>query len=74
MLVAVGGCHGPKQEPPAAEGKGGEAGEAATENKPVVDQKIARGLTGTPVRCAWHCARASPYLNGCAWSWRRCRR
>ncbi|HEU4577293.1 MAG TPA: hypothetical protein VFS67_03490 [Polyangiaceae bacterium] len=35
-------CQGSKQEP-APQGKGGEAGEA-TENKPVVDQKIASAM------------------------------
>jgi hypothetical protein len=46
-LAALAGCHAAKQEP-AAEGKGGQAGEAApdnpAENKPVVDQKIASAM------------------------------
>lgn len=44
VLAALAGCHAAKQEPAAAEGKGGEAGEAPGENKPVVDQKIASAM------------------------------
>lgn len=44
VLVAVAGCHGKQEPAAAAQGQGGEAGEAAPENKPVVDQKIASAM------------------------------
>ena len=43
VLAALAACQGAKQEP-AAEGKAGEAGEAVTGNKPIVDQKIASAM------------------------------